>query len=130
MLKSAYMMNSDADAQPRQNAEPERRRPGMPRSFQSLQSPVVGLLSIWFIAAANTLVQLASGDEMRGRMMGLSTMALPGAQVVTGPFAGWVTQDVGPREGFALPAMALTAIAGAGWRALTASTADAGVPRL
>ena len=32
-------------------------------------------------------------------MMGLWTMALPGAQVVTGPFAGWVTQDVGPREG-------------------------------
>ena len=57
---------------------------------------VVGLLSIWFIAAANTLVQLASGDEMRGRTMGLWTMALPGAQVVTGPFAGWVTQDVGP----------------------------------
>lgn len=88
---------------------------------------VVGLLSIWFIAAANTLVQLASGDGMRGRMMGLWTMALPGAQVVTVPFAGWVTQDVGPREGFALPAMALTAIAGAGWRALTASTAEAGV---
>jgi MFS family permease len=88
---------------------------------------VVGLLSIWFIAAANTLVQLASGDGMRGRMMGLWTMALPGAQVVTGPFAGWVTQDVGPREGFALPAMALTAIAGAGWQALTASAAEPGI---
>ena len=85
----------------------------------------VGLLSIWFIAAANTLVQLASGDGMRGRMMGLWTMALPGAQVVTGPFAGWVTQDVGPRVGFALPGMALTAIAGAGWRALTSCTAGA-----
>jgi hypothetical protein len=35
----------------------------------------VGLLSIWFIAAANTLVQLASGDGMRGRMMGLWTEA-------------------------------------------------------
>ncbi len=56
----------------------------------------VGLLSIWFIAAANTLVQLASGDGMRGRVMGLWTMALPGAQVGTGPFAGWVTQEAGP----------------------------------
>ena len=89
---------------------------------------LVGLLSIWFIAAANTLVQLASGDGMRGRMMGLWTMALPGAQVATGPLAGWVTQDVGPREGFALPGMALAAIAGAGWRALTASAAAAVVP--
>ena len=80
----------------------------------------VGLLSIWFIAAANTLVQLAAGDGMRGRMMGLWTMALPGAQVGTGPFAGWVTEVAGPRVGFALPAMALAAIAGAGWQALAA----------
>jgi hypothetical protein len=83
----------------------------------------VGLLSIWFIAAANTLVQLAAGDRFRGRMMGLWTMALPGAQVGTGPFAGWVTEAAGPRVGFALPAMALAAIAGAGWRALTSSPA-------
>lgn len=48
-------------------------------------------------------------------------LALPGAQVVTGPFAGWVTQAAGPRVGFALPAMALTAIAAAGWQALTGS---------
>jgi MFS family permease len=83
----------------------------------------VGLLSIWFIAAANTLVQFASGDGMRGRMMGLWTMALPGAQVGTGPFAGWVTEVAGPRVGFALPAMALAAMAGAGWRSLTAGPA-------
>ena len=74
------------------------------RSFQSL---AVGLLSIWFIAAVNTLVQLATGDGMRGRMMGLWTMALPGAQVATGPFAGWVTEAAGPRVGFALPAVAV-----------------------
>jgi MFS family permease len=61
---------------------------------------VVGCLSIWFIAAANTLVQLATAPGMRGRMMGLWTMALPGTQVVNGPLAGWVTQDAGPREGF------------------------------
>jgi MFS family permease len=80
---------------------------------------VVGCLSIWFIAAANTLVQLATAPGMRGRMMGLWTMALPGTQVVNGPLAGWVTQDAGPREGFALSGMALAAVALAGWRALT-----------
>jgi MFS family permease len=81
---------------------------------------VVGCLSIWFIAAANTLVQLAAAPGMRGRMMGLWTMALPGTQVVNGPLAGWVTQDAGPREGFSLSGMALAAVALAGWRALTA----------
>jgi MFS family permease len=81
---------------------------------------VVGCLSIWFIAAANTLVQLAAAPGMRGRMMGLWTMALPGTQVVNGPLAGWVTQDAGPREGFSLSGLALAAVALAGWRALSA----------
>jgi MFS family permease len=81
---------------------------------------VVGCLSIWFVAAANTLVQLAAAPGMRGRMMGLWTMALPGTQVVNGPLAGWVTQDAGPREGFSLSGMALAAVALAGWRALSA----------
>jgi MFS family permease len=83
----------------------------------------VGCLSIWFIAAANTLVQLAAAPGMRGRMMGLWNMALPGTQVVNGPFAGWVTQDAGPREGFALSGMALAAVALTGWRALTSAAA-------
>lgn len=79
---------------------------------------VVGCTSIWFIAAANTFVQLAADPEMRGRMMGLWTMALPGSEPVTGPSAGWVTQYVGPREGFGLSGLALAVVAMAGWRTL------------
>jgi MFS family permease len=79
---------------------------------------VVGCASIWFIAAANTFVQLAADPGMRGRMMGLWTMALPGSNPVTGPCVGWVTQYVGPREGFGLAGMALAVVATAGWRAL------------
>ena len=52
-------------------------------------------------------------------------VALP--VVGTGPFAGWVTEVAGPRVGFgwasALPAIALAAMAGAVWQALTASPA-------
>ena len=73
---------------------------------------------LWFIAAANTFVQLAAAPGMRGRMMGLWTMALPGSEPVTGPCVGWVTQYVGPREGFGLPGLALAVIASIGWRAL------------
>jgi MFS family permease len=79
---------------------------------------VVGCVSIWFIAAANTFVQLAADPGMRGRMMGLWTMALPGSNTVTGPCAGWVTQEVGAREGFGLSGLALAVVALAGWRAL------------
>ena len=83
---------------------------------------VVGCLSIWFIATANTLVQIESAPGMRGRVMGLWTMALPGMSPVNSPFAGWVTQDFGAREGFSLSGMALTLVTLVGWRALNDDT--------
>jgi hypothetical protein len=45
---------------------------------------VVGFTSIWLIAAANTLVQLRSSPELRGRIIGIWTMAIPGGYPVTG----------------------------------------------
>jgi MFS family permease len=80
---------------------------------------VTGCVSIWFIAAANTFVQLAADPGMRGRMMGLWTMALPGSDPVTGPCVGWVTQYVGPREGFGLAGLTLAVVASVGWRTLS-----------
>jgi MFS family permease len=81
---------------------------------------VTGCLSIWFIAQANTLVQLTADPAMRGRVMGLWTMALPGTDVASGPFVGYVTQDLGGREGFGVAGVALLVTASTGWRALTA----------
>jgi MFS family permease len=80
---------------------------------------VTGCLSIWFIAQANTLVQLAADPAMRGRVMGLWTMALPGTDVASGPFVGYITQDLGGREGFGVAGVALLVTASTGWRALT-----------
>lgn len=80
---------------------------------------VVGCVSIWFIAACNTFVQLTADPSMRGRMMGLWTTALPGSEPVTGPCVGWVTQYVGPREGFGLAGLALAVVASVGWRVLS-----------
>jgi hypothetical protein len=80
---------------------------------------VTGCLSIWFIAQASTLVQLNADPAMRGRVMGLWTMALPGTDVVSGPFVGYVTQDMGARDGFGVAGAALLLTAGLGWRALT-----------
>ena len=77
-----------------------------------------GCLSIWFIARANALVQLTADPSMRGRVMGLWTMALPGCEPVTGPFVGYVTQVDGPRDGLGLAGLALTLTATIGWRAL------------
>jgi hypothetical protein len=54
--------------------------------------------------------------------MGLWTMALPGMSPVNSPFAGWVTQDFGARDGFSLSGMALTLVTLVGWRALNDDT--------
>jgi MFS family permease len=82
---------------------------------------VTGFVSIWFIALANTLVQLRSAPHVRGRVMGLWTMALPGMNPVTALAAGGVTQGVGARVGFGLGGACLVGAAVAGWRALADS---------
>jgi MFS family permease len=79
---------------------------------------VLGFLSIWLVAAANTLVQIRSPAPVRGRVMGVWTMALPGMYPLTGLLLGAVAQGVGPREGFGLAGVALVLSAALGWRAL------------
>jgi MFS family permease len=86
---------------------------------------VTGCVSIWFIARANTLFQLAADPAMRGRVMGAWTMALPGLSPITGPFVGWVTGSAGPRTGFALAGFALLLITAAGWHSLATRRAAA-----
>jgi MFS family permease len=79
---------------------------------------VCGFVSIWFIALANTLVQLRSEARVRGRVMGLWTMALPGMSPVTALVAGGITQGIGARVGWAVGGASLAGAAVAGWRAL------------
>ena len=63
---------------------------------------VTGFASIWFIAAANTLVQLVSAPPMRGRVMGAWTMVLPGLGPVTGLLVATFADAAGPRIAFAV----------------------------
>lgn len=79
---------------------------------------LAGFLSIWMIALANTLVQLRPEPSLRGRVMGLWTMVLPGFNPITGVVVGAVTQFVGAREGFGLAGFALAAASVIGWHAL------------
>jgi MFS family permease len=79
---------------------------------------VTGWLSIWFIARANALVQYETDPSLRGRVMGVWSMALPGCEPFTSPFVGWVGEEVGARESFAVAGVALVLIAGASWRTL------------
>jgi MFS family permease len=81
---------------------------------------VTGCLSIWFIARANALVQFETDPVMRGRVMGVWTMALPGCEPITSPLVGFVGETVGARESFAVSGVAFIVLAAASWRTLFA----------
>ncbi|MDE3030081.1 MAG: MFS transporter [Acidobacteriota bacterium] len=75
---------------------------------------VTGATSIWFIARANTLVQHETESRLRGRVLAIWSMALPGMMPLTSPLVGWVGAAAGPREGFGLAGAALLVIAVSG----------------
>jgi MFS family permease len=79
---------------------------------------LVGFFSIWMIAQANTLVQLRPSAGLRGPVMGLWTMVLPGLMPVAGLITGFVTQYAGPRIGYGIAGVFLSVAALAGWRSL------------
>ncbi|GAA2125764.1 MFS transporter [Kitasatospora saccharophila] len=78
----------------------------------------VGLTSIWFIATANTLAQLRSAPEMRGRVMALWGSAMTGTLPLTGLAVTFVAQHVDARIGFSISGAALLLATLAAWRAL------------
>lgn len=78
----------------------------------------VGMVSIWFIARANALVLLSTEAGMRGRIMGVWSVALPGMNPVTGLMIGASADAWGPRVAYAGVGVAAVLSAAAGWRAL------------
>lgn len=79
----------------------------------------VGFTSIWTVARANTLVQLRAAPGLRGRVMGAWTMALPGANPVTGLAMGALADLAGARTALACAGLLLLAVVTGSWRGLT-----------
>ncbi len=78
---------------------------------------VCGFTSIWLIAAANTLVQLRTGPRLRGRVMGIWTMILPGSCPLTGLLVAALSA-ASPRAGFGLSGAVMAVVAAVTWTAL------------
>jgi len=81
---------------------------------------ITGAFSIWCVSLANAVLQLRTGRSMRGRAMGLWSVALPGTLVITGPLVGWIAQAVGPREALGFGGVGVVVTTAVGWRALAA----------
>jgi MFS family permease len=79
----------------------------------------MGASAFAFIAVANTTIQLTAVPEMRGRVMALYAIAFLGSTPIGGPIVGWISQQYGPRIGFAVGGIAaIAATAVAGWALL------------
>ena len=82
----------------------------------------LGLTVMVFIITANSMLQLRSKPEFRGRVMALYGMVFLGSTPVGAVLTGFLAQHLGPRAGFLMGGVA-TLAAGCGglwWRARTA----------
>jgi MFS family permease len=55
----------------------------------------VGIATLLFLTAANSLVQMSSNMGVRGRVMSLYVMVLLGGQALGGPLMGWIVEQFG-----------------------------------
>ncbi len=90
----------------------------------------VGAGTLMLQTSANATVQLAAGDAMRGRVMGVYLLVFIGSGAIGGPLLGALDQHFGPRLGMLLagvvPAVATTAIA---WRLARSGRFTLGIRR-
>ena len=76
----------------------------------------VGASSIWMIAVANTVVQLRTAPELRGRVMGAWSMALPGMVPITSVICGTLADACGARVAYGGAGAVIAAVALTWWR--------------
>ena len=79
---------------------------------------LVGVCSIAFSSLGNSLLQLESEPQMRGRIMAFWGIAVLGSSTLGGPIVGWVGEVLGGRWGLALGGLAALVAAGLGARML------------
>jgi MFS family permease len=83
--------------------------------FYALILVGLGTASLMFLTAANSSVQLAADDSIRGRVMGIYLLVFIGSGAFGGPLLGAIDEHLGPRLGMLLsglvPAVATIAVA-------------------
>ncbi len=66
----------------------------------------VGVCSIYFTSLGNSILQLESAPQLRGRVMAFWSVAFLGSTTIGGPIIGWVGEALGPRWGLAVGGLA------------------------
>lgn len=60
---------------------------------------LVGAANLGFLTSAQSLVQLATADHLRGRIVGLYMLVFIGSGALGGPVVGLLAEHLGPRTG-------------------------------
>jgi MFS family permease len=75
----------------------------------------LGGATLLLYTSANSTVQLASDDDIRGRVMGVYLLVFIGSGAIGGPLIGWLDESFGPRTGMLIsglvPAVATVLVA-------------------
>lgn len=71
---------------------------------------IIGLATTNYTTKSNSLLQLNSSEEMRGRVLSLWNTVFIGTTPIGGPIIGYVSENFSPRGGFLLGALAGLAI--------------------
>ena len=86
----------------------------------------VGICSINFSSLGNSVLQLHSSPQMRGRVMSFWSVAFLGSTTIGGPIVGWFAEVAGARWGLALGGLAALVAAALG--AFTLRNLPSGMP--
>lgn len=78
--------------------------PSLPVAYVVL--PAVGLFGMLFIATTNSMLQVTSSDEMRGRVLSLYALLFLGSTPIGGPIMGWIAQTWSARAGLVVGGVA------------------------
>ncbi|MCL4562740.1 MAG: MFS transporter [Chloroflexi bacterium] len=83
-------------------------------ALSGLALVLVGIASINFSSLGNSVLQLNSSPQMRGRVMSFWTISFLGSTTLGGPAVGWFAGVAGPRWGLILGGVAALIAAGLG----------------
>ena len=84
--------------------------PNVPLAFLAIG--LMGMASSLFLTSSAGYVQLHAGEQMRGRVMALYTIAYLGTAPIGGPLVGWLAQCLGVRAGFFVVGLGCMAASG------------------
>jgi MFS family permease len=92
----------------------------MPSFYLALAAlAAVGYFSANFVPQSNSILQLESAPEMRGRVLSLWSVAFLGSTPIGGPIIGLIGEYAGPRWALAVGGLAALFAVALGWRSLS-----------